>query len=678
MLKRLREGRELFYGADDILAASGIVVEDDALLEMVLYPQEQIDIRAEAAASVLGPVSVGKLIDAKLAVNAEIKKLGKYEKALSDRYHCLGDGIAHAPGASLIAAIQARGAASNEDIRELAELLCRNDEEGDRGRPFPLETHATIAQLAEQWGERLIASGDDATRSQLSAIADLIRHFPSVAMLPLLQRLLDEELRRYRGFRQKAEAESWQGQAANEARMLHTNTYQHAFTAIKAPETTALMIGYLPDEHFGESAALVLKVQWILANEPIVEQRARGNVDFSRVEELRTGRPTLTCKEAEAIFNAIAPLIAEGATEAQRHHAIKLAIQGVRLPHGERRNTINALLLIAPQAARSNLVLNLVLSGEMVPLSVVKAGINDVFEDAKQRPWILDEGWQLKAWLRLLPFTDHCAQLADVIAALPPRQREPYFLEEMIRATEHVQPQSIEEALFKLAENDQAFYGNHAWRDAIRCRGTLTSARRYLDLVIEDKIDARDNWQTSQEIAGLLNTHSDLRKYAYELLKQDTPPKAELLARAVADGDDREGLLLLVELENKLRKPLISWQTIQGAVTEHVPSEHGRGAFEVQPVAATELRQRLLALTTDGGRHDSAARVLSEIDRIRDENGAPEDEPRHPDLGSRRAWPILAPNSRRGRGPLNSSDHESVNVGYWDRRSKIPPPAARS
>jgi hypothetical protein len=70
-----------------------------------------------------------------------------------------------------------------------------------------------------------------------------------------------------------------------------------------------------------------------------------------------------------------------------------------------------------------------------------------------------------------------------------------------------------------------------------------------------------------------------------------------------------------VELENKLRQPLISWQTIQAAVTEHVPSERWRGTFEVLPAAATELRKKLLA-TTDGGPHDSAARVLREIDRI--------------------------------------------------------------
>ncbi|MER8732847.1 hypothetical protein NKH28_23925 [Mesorhizobium sp. M1227] len=647
LLRRLREGRELFYGADNILAASGIVVEDDALLDMVLSPQERRDSRAEAAASVLGPGSVGKLIDAKLAVLAEIRQLGKYEKSLSDRYYGLRDRIAHAPGASLVAAVQERSVpTSNDDIRELADLLCRRDGEGERARPFPKEADAAVMQLVEQWGDRLIASGHNATRGQLFAVAGLIGHFPSVALLPMLKRLLDDELRRYRAFHEQAEAERWRGKATNEARMNYLNRYQQAFTAINAPETTALMVSYLPDEHFGETAALVLKVQWILTNEPKSDPRFRGSVDFSRVEEmraLRARRATLTCNEAEAIFEAIAPLIAEGVTEAQKKHAIKLAIHAVRLPHGERPETINALLLISPQGARSNFVLNLILSGETIPLCVVQAGINEVLEDAKKHSWILDDGWQLKAWLLLLPFTDHPARFADTIAELPRQQREPHFLEEMIRATETVQTPEIEEALFKLAENDGAFYTNHAWCDAVRRRGTPTSARRYLDLVIEGKVDGRDSWHTSQEIAGLLSTHSELRDYAYGLLKDGISPKAALLASAVAEGNDPNGLLLLVELENELQRPLISWQTIQRAVTEHVPSEHWRGGFDVLPVAATELRRKLLAMTTDGGPHDSAARVLREIDRVRDENGAPKDEPRHPDLASGKPWPTLVP-----------------------------------
>jgi hypothetical protein len=544
-------------------------------------------------------------------------------------------------------AVQERAAAaSNEDIRELAGLLCRREEEGERARPFPRDAHTVAAQIAEQWGDRLIASDDGATRGQLVAVADMIGQFPSVALLPLLKRLLDDELRRYWSFYKQAQAEGWHGEATNEARTHHTNGYQSAFTAIKAPETTALMIEFLPEEHFGETAALVLKVQWIEAQEPKDDRRFRGSMDFSRVEEhraLRARRSTLTCNEAEAMFAAIAPLIAEGATEAQKKHAIKLATQALRLPHGKRDETIQTLLSIAPQQARAKLVLNLVLSGETIPFDVVQAGIDEVFEDAKKYTSILHEGWQLKAWLLLLPFTDHPARLADTIAAFPPAQREPYFLEEMIRACESVQTPELEEALFKLAESNAAFYANQAWQESIRRRGTPASARRYLDLVLEGKIDARDSWHTGQEIAGLLNTHSELREYAYGLLKDGTSRKIAFLAEAVADIDDPDALPLLVELENKLKRSLISWRTVQGAVTEHVPSEHWRGAFDVLPVAATELRKKLLARTTDGGPQDSAARVLREIDRVRDENGAPEEEPRHPDLASGKPWPIMAP-----------------------------------
>jgi len=151
-------------------------------------------------------------------------------------------------------------------------------------------------------------------------------------------------------------------------------------------------------------------------------------------------------------------------------------------------------------------------------------------------------------------------------------------------------------------------------------------------------------------------------------LKDSISPKAVLLASAIVESGDSDGLLLLVDLENRLRQPLINWRTIQGAVTEHVPSEHEhwRGAFDVFPVAATELRQKLLAMTTDGGLNDAAARVLREIDRIRDENPAPNDEPRHPDLASGKPWPIL----------LAVPDGEgSVHVEALSFKASVPRPA---
>lgn len=83
LLRRLREQRELFYGADDILAAAGFALEDDALLRIALEETNRHDYRAEAAASVLGPNAVGRLIDAYLAAGKVLfvrKTLVQFEK----------------------------------------------------------------------------------------------------------------------------------------------------------------------------------------------------------------------------------------------------------------------------------------------------------------------------------------------------------------------------------------------------------------------------------------------------------------------------------------------------------------------------------------------------------------------------------------------------------------------
>ncbi len=68
-----------------------------------------------------------------------------------------------------------------------------------------------------------------------------------------------------------------------------------------------------------------------------------------------------------------------------------------------------------------------------------------------------------------------------------------------------------------------------------------------------------------------------------------------------------------------------------------------KDAYDVLPVPAVELRRKLLVLTTDGGPTDAAARCLNEIDKMRDRYGTPESEPRHPDLASGKAWPIMTP-----------------------------------
>lgn len=652
LLARIRAGRTLFYGADDILASAGYALEEDALLELALSDSGRHDGRAEAAASVLGPIAVGRMVDAFLDTGARVRVDGKFDQAASDIYVGLQNRIAHVPGTSLVAAVLARSAqADNERMTRLAELLSRHpDGETERGRPFDAAALAAIRGLVEDWGSRMLASGD-AQRWQKASIGTLASHAPSVDLLPILKRLLDDNLRRFRAFREEAKAAGWrQGDALNEARQPMTHEYQRAFLAIKTPETAAMMQEYLADEHFGELAAQVLADQWRTANEPPKNKGIMFGVDFSGVEERRTARaadPQATSAEAEAIFAAIDPLITDGATNEQKALAVALGIAASRLPHGQRDSTIRKLIALAPRRARPTLLLNLVLSGAEIDIKIVADGISETLEAAKTEPWILtqSDGYELKHWLRLLPFVSHPAEALAVVRGMPPAQREPRFLEEMVGVLANAPSDEAEEVLFKLAEEDPRFYLNERWRTAVLRLGTPSSARRIIDLTAGGSFDRTGNdWHLARELGSLIEAHPDLRSHLYGLLKGGpTAPGLALLAHAVAEAPDEDGFLLLVKFEQELKRTFATFQTIERLVTEHVPASDWAGAYNVVPVPADSLRKRLLAMTMDGGPADAAARWLRQIDWIRDEHGMPETEPRHPDLASGKPWPIMQP-----------------------------------
>jgi len=407
ILRRVREGRTLPYRAPELMAGSGFAFEDDALLNIALEPC-RFDDRANAAASVLGPHLVGRMIDRMF----EAKKLvrdpdGKYDKAAGDRYYVIQGRIGQVQITSLLAAIAARSAqADSQELADLADLISRHpDGENDHGQPFDAAALTTIAGFVEDWANRLLSSRE-ATRVHLASIATLASHAPDARLLPLLRRLLDEDLRRWRAFKDQARADQYRGgTATDEARMSWTLQYQWAFNAIRGPETRELMREYLSDEEFGQPAALVLAEQWRAVNEPSDNKHWRIGVDFSRVKEKRAVRaasPAATSAEAEAIFSAIESLIADEATEETKKHAVALGIVAAQLPHGERDAIINKLLSLATRRPRAALLQNLILSGEIIDIEMVRQGLAEMFEAAKQQSWILSEGYELKEWLRLL------------------------------------------------------------------------------------------------------------------------------------------------------------------------------------------------------------------------------------------------------------------------------------
>jgi hypothetical protein len=652
ILRRVREGRTLPYGAPKLMAGSGFAFEDDALLDIALEADRFND-RANAAASVLGPQAVGRMIERMFEAEKLVRDAnGTYDQAAGDRYYSIRNRIGLTHSASLLVAITARSLhADNQEMAELADLISRHPEEdNNRAQPFDDAALAAIAGFVENWGNRLLGS-PDATRAQLASIANLVGHSPSASLLPLLKRLLDEELRRRRAFKEQARADhSRRGIATDEASTSWELHYQRAFDKISGPETASLMCEYLSDEDFGHRAALVLAGQWRAANEPSDVNHWKNGPDFSRVAEKRTARasdPMASSAQAEAIFDAVQLLINRDATETMKKQAVALAIVAAALPHGQRDGTIKTLLAVAERNPRCTLLNNLVLSGEIIDVELVKQGIADLFVAAQRGTWILEEQGELHKWIRLLPFTNRPVDALDIVQALPDQYRTPRALEQMLDAFGFAPGDDAEKVLFQLAEADTRLYAHRGWRDAVIRRGAPFAARRLVDLVAQGAFNSKsgtDGWHMSTLLASLIGQHAELRTYVYELLKNGpTSPGLTLLAQAVAENADVDGLLLLIQSEIVQKRAFVSSRTIESVVTEHVPDEDWKGAYNVLAVPAVELRRNLLALTTDGGPTDVAAHYLNMIDGIRDDYGTPESEPRHPDLASGKAWPIMKP-----------------------------------
>lgn len=653
LVARVLEGRSLFHHAAEIVSTGRVVEDDESLLKIAQDDLGQYSQRASIAAAVLGPRSSAVLLDMLFELEPSRKVNGASDPEVNKLFYGLEGRLALAPAESILEAVQARSAqASVSQMALMAEVLIRcRGEQSSHDRPFSDTVKSSVAGFMEEWAYRMLASGG-ATRMQAVSLVKLATCAPSGQLLPVLQALLDDNLQRLRAFREQAEAERWRpGNAVDEARTPHTNEYARAFRALKLPETRHILYGYLDDLNFGEEATGVLVEHWRLTNEPQpVKTRLFGRLDFSDVparRATRIGDPEETCEEADTIFAVVQRLL-EGDSEDQHRHAVALGTRAARLPHGRWRSVVKQLLELALPRARCSLLVNLCLSGEILSLDEVTRGISDTLKDAKSHTWILSQsnGYELKQWLQLLPFTDKALDGFDLLTTLPDSFLHPQMLEDVVFACGSLTDDEGGCCLLRLAVMVPAFYGDHSWLRTIfrLATGYLDIAHQLIDLAAHGVFEQKglDHWFIAQEIAGLLEVHADVRGHTYALLGDGpTTPGLVLLATAISEAPDMPGLLLLVWAEISTGRTFAGYRAVEYVATERIPSRDWLGGVEILPAPVAELRRDLLAICTDGGSSDVAARYLREIDEIRDIHGLPEDEPRHPNFASGVSWPLL-------------------------------------
>lgn len=653
----LESDKPVPYGADEVLRSSDVIVDHGPLAECVLVNSSAKRCLV-AAASVVGPVTIGQLIDQALDIHLRIKANdGRYDKTLSDESHRIVDLISSTKAGSFIRAILARPETQDPvEIAFLAGLVSRHGAGVER-KPMILEDEERrgVTDAIQTWGNVLLASSE-ATRAQFATIAQASERLGSQELVPVLRELLSEDLvRRKRDMEEFLDGLKHGRRIENGAQMCWGLQYRRAFSAIGDEQTIQIMKGYLPDHDFGVDAACVLKAIWHNSHGPEDSSDSLwSRPEFSGVPDeyaRRQAGEIETHHFVHDILTVVADLIKPGKEEADYVHALNLAAVAFSIPYTGQDEMIASLLeLPRPIKNKRNLLNVLARSGQVIASEKVLQGIDELLEEAKTKPWLLHEqnGWQLNEWLKLLPFTERPEAVLDVLDRLEGRRLDPWNLRELLSALSYSPSGEAETVIGGLAERDARFLGEHSWLESLIKRNTLTAANILLDLVCNVSLSgvrgAHGRVDFGKALSSFMSFHDLFRREVYERFQGiDNGLVKSVIGHAIAEASDTEGVLLLVRDaagQGKQYRDTDLYSALSHVLVGHTPVGSS-GMQELYSLPAIELRKELFTMVVNGSSEESrlATECLIAIDEIRDDYGYVDVEPRHPDITAGMPWP---------------------------------------
>jgi hypothetical protein len=258
--------------------------------------------------------------------------------------------------------------------------------------------------------------------------------------------------------------------------------------------------------------------------------------------------------------------------------------------------------------------------------------------------------WEFEHWLELLPFTDRPAATIDAVKAVNAALPAPRRMERVVAALGNAPDDEAERTLVGLARQDLYLASRHEWANAMMARGTVSAALTVLDFLADGRLtatgDAVGIWGISDLFGPLVRCHPELKT---ELLRRyqfaGEGPSRRLIERVLAELGDTESLLALAQgyaLGHRRFDGRLELAIRDVALQKH-PAEGWVGSYELRPVPTTRLRKGLFAMLAGTPQEAAVAEAcLVAIDKLRDEYGSAEFEPRHPDIESGRPWPLAA------------------------------------
>lgn len=660
LLGRLARRLPFPFRTEELLRGSNLIVDDGPIAELAL--EVGIDWQlSNAAAGLLGPATTGKLFDA-LTDMCEQLKLSPPEITY-DEYHRVQGLIALTPVESFMSAVLARAATSDPTcIRHLADLIAQHGESGKRGRlSLSDASRDALIAIVREWIDVLLAD-ESSPRSILGEVARVIERLAAPELAEPLARMLARDLKQWRQQREERAAEWARGKhdPASEAFHSWALQYVRAFVAIGDDQAIATLQSYLMDAGhggFGIDAAEALcaigqRQQGMTDDTPFAGPPAFSNVRTRRAERQGSSAPA-TSPIAEAIFGAVDKLLENAADGEVQAHALQLAAIGLGLPYGDKHSAIDRLKrLPQPYSKKLRFFTALVNAGESIEAQLIVECIDALLEDAKTKPWLLEQNQgEIDRWLLLLPFTSRPEATLEVLARLHPHIRLPWRLRPLLSALGFAPSDTAEQVLLGLAKEEARFLSEYDWFAALEKRGTLSSFQMLLDLICDGKAKSEggrpDTWRFGQRLAAGMQSHPAFRADVYARLAPGVAPSAmATLEYAVAETPDEAGVMLLVGSHAATGRAFSGTlgSAIENLVLEQRPLSDWAGAYEQISTPAPSLRKRLFELsrTATGPKSSVALACLVHIDELRDTHGVPSGETRHPDIASGAPWPTLS------------------------------------
>lgn len=653
LARRIEQGLEIPFRTRLLVQEQHIVTDEEPISGMVNDAALDENARRNAA-SIAGPVSIGRLIDAQLELDTRAASDPAARRPLAEQQRFLEGVVITAPYSSLVAAVLARADTTDPgQIALLGELLATHREQDSIIRPPAILEEEQKSQLVDaltRWVQSIV-DASDSTRAELAQLARAIGSVGDARLAEPLDRLLSEDLRRW-DISRAAFAASGYSDQTSDARHSWTNWYQRAFIAIGTEQAKNLLVQRLSHPQFGAEAASALMQLWEQRH-PVTTPSTFWRT-FLREMTVRRGRRLREqppAPEALAILDTVTSLL-EGGNKDEQLHAIRLAVAAFRMPCGDISALARRLInLPAPLNLQRDLYSALALSGERLQADAIQSCIRSLFSEAEAKPWVLgDHHSAFFGWVELLAFSERPAAMLDEVAALEqPHLRRPYQLRGLLAALGASAEPEVEDVLMQFAALYPGLVLQHEWLAALRTRGTESSGRALIQLLRDGAFDDhgyRETEALGAYLAQLATSHPDFRAEMLGLLDQvEASVLASAIERALLMLSDTESVLALVHYYARTGQSVDAlYMSLRNVAVDERPSAQFSGAVALFPVPLDELRRRLYVLAlTQTSEAGVARQCLALIDGIRDDYGYPESEVRHPDVRSGQPWPLLAP-----------------------------------